>query len=64
MTPAPTQAPAPQALVDAYGRPVVARTCASDACPRCGAGPDMRVPSAGFGTPTETCRLCAWEFKE
>jgi hypothetical protein len=35
--------------VDATGRPARARQVKSDRCPQCGAGPDTRVPSGGFG---------------
>jgi len=33
-------------------------------CPKCGAGPDQRVLSAGFGTPHEVCQRCGFEFEE
>lgn len=33
-------------------------------CPRCRAGADDRVPSAGFGDPHEVCRKCGFEFQE
>ena len=32
-------------------------------CPRCGRGPNERVPSGGFGQPYLIC-LCGFEFKE
>jgi len=44
-------APAPQ-IVDAYGKP--ARQ-ASKACPKCGAGPEKRIASGGYGTPHPVC---------
>lgn len=30
----------------------------------CGAGPDKRVPSSGFGRPHDVCRECGHEFEE
>ena len=33
-------------------------------CPKCGASPDKREPSGGFGVPHLVCRVCAYEFKE
>lgn len=42
------------ALVDASGRR--ARKAKDDKCPKCGAGPDKRVMSGGFGqTPYPIC---------
>lgn len=35
---------------------------ASKACPRCGSGPERRVPSAGFGVPHPVCTKCGHEF--
>jgi hypothetical protein len=32
-------------------------------CPKCGAGPDSRVPSGGFGQTYLVCH-CGHEFKE
>lgn len=49
-------------LVRPDGRP--ARTPSDAKCPRCGAGPDQRVKTAGFGKPAECCQRCAFEFKE
>ncbi len=48
-------------LVDAQGRP--ARPGQTDACPRCGAGVDTRVPSSGFGTPHPVCP-CGYEWHD
>lgn len=31
-------------------------------CPRCGAGPEARVASAGFGEPHPVCSKCGYEF--
>jgi len=52
-------APPVSLLVDADGRPMPAP---SDACPRCGAGRDVRVPSAGFGAPHPVCSQCGYEW--
>jgi uncharacterized protein (DUF983 family) len=45
--------------VDATGRPAKV----SSDCPRCGAGKDKRVPSAGFGEPHDVCRACGYEWE-
>jgi hypothetical protein len=47
-------------LVDAQGRP--AREAIDTRCPQCGKGPDVRVASAGFGTPHPVCP-CGYEWK-
>lgn len=49
-------------LVDATGRSV--RLAREDAkrCPRCGAGPEKRVASAGFGDPHPVCSRCGFEW--
>ncbi len=47
-------------LLDAQGQP--ARRPASRLCPRCGAGPDRRVKSAGFGEPHPVCGQCGYDF--
>jgi uncharacterized protein (DUF983 family) len=47
-------------IVDAHGKP--ARAAVSRACPQCGAGPDARVPSAGFGHPHPVCGRCGYEW--
>lgn len=41
-----------------------ARLAPEAKCPRCGAGPDQRVPSGGFGEPHQVCRACAFEFEK
>jgi hypothetical protein len=46
-------------ILDAQGQPI--RTATTEACPRCGAAPDTRVPSAGFGTPHPVCP-CGFEW--
>jgi hypothetical protein len=43
-------------LVQADGRTPLRRV--SDNCPDCGAGPERRVLSAGFGKPYEVCGKC------
>jgi hypothetical protein len=40
-------------ILDATGKP--ARPAADARCPRCGAGPEQRVPSGGFGVPHPVC---------
>ena len=47
-------------ILDANGKP--ARQAASKVCPQCGAGPDLRVPSAGFGVPHPVCGRCGHEW--
>lgn len=47
-------------IVDAQGKP--ARAAASRVCPQCKAGPDARVPSAGFGRPHPVCGRCGYEW--
>ena len=44
-------------IVDAKGRPIQAAPC-----PRCGAGPESRGPSSGFGTPHPVCLKCGFDF--
>ena len=49
-------------IVDPQGRP--ARRDVDRRCPQCGAGPERRTKSAGFGMPHDVCRQCGHEFKE
>ena len=49
------------AILGPTGQP--ARLAPDARCPCCGAGPDQRVLSAGFGEPHEVCQSCAWEFE-
>lgn len=56
---APAMNPADR-LLDAQGQP--ARRAASRMCPRCGAGPERRVKSAGFGEPHPVCGQCGFDF--
>ena len=48
-------------ILDSTGK--VARRPKELACPRCGAGPDKRVASAGFGIPHPVCR-CGYEWHD
>jgi uncharacterized protein (DUF983 family) len=50
-----------RAIVAPDGRP--ARRAKSENCPRCGAGPERRTNTAGFGEPVICCSSCGWEFK-
>jgi len=43
-------------LVDPYGKPV--RVTADARCPQCGAGPERRVLTSGFGPPKTACGQC------
>lgn len=56
----PSPAPEP-GLVDASGRPLGRQV--REPCPRCGASPDRRVPSAGFGAPHDCCGRCGFEWE-
>lgn len=49
-------------IVDAQGKP--ARQAASKACPGCGAGPERRGPSSGFGQAMTICLKCGHDFHE
>ncbi len=40
-------------IVDPSGQP--ARAAASKACPKCGAGPEKRIGSSGFGVAHPVC---------
>jgi hypothetical protein len=40
-------------ILNPQGQP--ARRPVSDVCPKCGAGPDKRVPSGGFGPRHPVC---------
>ncbi len=52
-----TEAPV---IVAPDGRPA-ARLVSRD-CPQCGASPDRRVASSGFGVPHPICSQCGHEF--
>lgn len=47
------------AIVGPDGKPL--RRPADDKCPKCGADPETRVASGGFGTPHPVCP-CGFEF--
>ena len=49
-------------ILDATGKPARAATTAS--CPQCGAGPDRRVASGGFGLPHPVCASCGYEWMD
>jgi hypothetical protein len=55
-------------ILDANGNPVVPK--GEESCPKCGAGPDRRVPSGGFGASIHpVCiglpgRPCSYEFED
>lgn len=50
-------------VLGADGKPA-RRTAQDSRCPQCGASPDKRVLSAGFGEPHDVCRICGHEFDE
>lgn len=57
------RAPAPPLILDPSGRP--ARAPSSRICPRCGAGPERRVASGGFGGGVhDVCGACGYAFDE
>jgi uncharacterized protein (DUF983 family) len=41
-----------------------ARRPEDQTCPRCGAEPDKRRLSSGFGAPHDVCGVCGFEFEE
>lgn len=47
-------------LVRPDGTPLAQAT--STRCPSCGAGPDRRVASGGFGRPHPVCSQCGYEW--
>lgn len=50
-------------LVSPDGRP--ARLPKSALCPRCGAAPDQRMSSSGFGRNAfEICKICGYRFPQ
>jgi transposase-like protein len=50
------------AILDASGKP--ARTANDTGCPQCGAGPDKRGPSCGFGVRRPVCTVCGWKWED
>lgn len=49
-------------ILDPSGKPARKPTAADDTCPHCGAGPDTRGPSCGFGTPKPVCGRCGYTW--
>ena len=49
-------------LVNAQGRSVARDRRERRRCPQCGAGPERRVASAGFGLPHPVCGKCGHEW--
>lgn len=49
-------------IVDPHGRPARAGVVKNQDCPRCGAGPEKRVPSGGFGKLPHPICLCGYEW--
>lgn len=47
-------------VLDQNGKPVLEQRIAP--CPKCGAEPNKRVPSSGFGIPHLICS-CGYEFE-
>lgn len=41
-----------------------ARAAINTDCPRCHAGAEKRVLSAGFGEPHDVCGVCGYDFDE
>jgi uncharacterized protein (DUF983 family) len=50
------------AILGPDGQPV-ARKAVSKACPNCGAGPEKRVLSGGFGEVHDVCSRCGYEWE-
>jgi len=53
--------PAPR-ILDAHGKPV--QTATDAACPQCGAGPDKRQASGGFGVRRPVCTTCGFKWED
>jgi transposase-like protein len=50
-------------ILDASGQP--ARRRAATHCPKCGATPELRVASGGFGAHVrDVCSRCGYQFDE
>jgi uncharacterized protein (DUF983 family) len=62
MQPEPVPPPFNPVILAPNGKP--ARLGPDARCPRCGAGADQRVNSAGFGVVHPVCVRCAFEFEE
>lgn len=53
----------PPVIVDPSGKP--ARRRQDQHCPGCGAGPDRRVASGGYGNQVhDVCSRCGHDFEE
>lgn len=50
-------------LLGPDGKPVSSQDVFLAPCPKCGEGPNKRVPSGGFGEPHYVC-ICGHEFKD
>lgn len=49
-------------IVDPSGKP--ARQAIDASCPQCGAGPDKRGPSCGFGVRRPCCLACGFVWQD
>jgi len=49
-------------ILDASGKP--ARQAVDATCPQCGAGPDKRQASGGFGIRRPVCTSCGWKWED
>jgi len=54
--------PTTPTILDPQGRP--ARTARNTNCPRCGAKPEKRVASGGFGVRHPVCGVCGYEWTD
>ena len=58
-----TESPHVPTIVDPHGHP--ARQTVTRDCPRCGATPDRRLPSGGYGELVhDICGTCGHDFEE
>jgi len=60
MTPEPD--PTPPGILDPSGKPV--QTAKDASCPRCGAPPEKRGPSGGFGIRRPLCYGCGYRWED
>lgn len=56
------QTPQTSALLGPDGRPA-RRRVVDNRCPRCGADPEKRMNTAGFGPPVICCTECGHHFE-
>ena len=54
--------PAAPKILDASGKP--ARQAIDASCPQCGAGPEKRVASCGFGVRRPCCGKCGFVWQD